>query len=92
MDYRFTDIHDRLDTLESSPGGTNGYSNTYTDSTAWVVVHNLNSYEIVVNCFEGTGVGAKKVSPNDVNVDSLNQVTIDWGGELVGGRATIVAL
>jgi hypothetical protein len=92
MDYRFTDIYDRLDTLESTPV-TNGYSGTFLDSTSsWVIEHNLSSYQLVVNCFDGAGAGAEKIVPSSVTMDSNNQVTIDWGGTEVNGRVTVVAL
>lgn len=92
MDYRFESVYDRLTTLESTPG-TLGFSETF-DSTAstWVVVHNLDSYELIAQCWDGSGVDANRIVPADINADSNNQITIDWGGVNVGGRCTIVSL
>jgi len=93
MDYRFEDVYNRLTTLEAGGGGgTNGYTEEVTTpATEWVITHNLETYGIMVQCWDGIEEGADKIMPANINIDSTSQITIDWGAEEVSGRVAIVA-
>jgi len=68
------------------------YNNTYSSATSWVIAHSLDSYEIIVQCWEGTGAAATVVIPDSITADSVNQVTISFGSDTVAGRCCVVKI
>jgi len=94
MDYRFEDVYSRLTSLEAGGGGggTNGYTEVFaTAATEWVVSHNLGTFGLMVQCWDGEGAGAEKIMPASIIEDTTAQMTIDWGTEEVSGRVAVVA-
>lgn len=66
------------------------YNHNQTSSSAsWVITHNLNSDSVVVDAIVNEGGNLEKILPQDINVDSVNQITITFSAAR-SGRARIV--
>jgi hypothetical protein len=59
-------------------------------ATSWTVDHNLSTYDIIVQCWNGTGADAEVIVPDQVKANSNDQVYIDFGTDEVSGRVVII--
>ncbi len=83
-------VNDSDETINLSVGG---YSESFdsTSETTWTVLHNLNSFDINIQCFDDDGAGAQQIIPNSITLTDLNTVTIDWG-TVVQGKCIIIRI
>lgn len=66
------------------------YWNSYTASTSWLVNHNLNTLNILVQCWDDLSPPSK-IAPAKIEIVNSNQLIIDWGGtENVSGNVCVI--
>ena len=66
------------------------YNHNQTSSSAsWVINHNLNSDSVVVDVMVNDGGDLEKVLPANVQINTVNQITVTFS-QAWTGRARIV--
>ena len=63
--------------------------NQVSASASWVITHNLNSDSVVVDVMVDNGGNLEKILPQDIRVDTVNQITVTFSSTQTG-RARIV--
>lgn len=83
-------VNDSDETINLSIASV-GYSGSFdsTSETIWTVLHNLNSFDVNIQCFDGDGAGAQQIIPNSITLTNLNTITIDWG-TVVQGKCIVI--
>lgn len=92
MAYSLKGAYDLISGIQASAedlAGIKGYEHDQSVANAtWTVTHNLNSYNLDVNCFDAS---ENLIHPDNIQMTSANQVVITWSGTAVAGTARIQA-
>ncbi len=68
------------------------YVQSYGSSVSWTAEHNIGSFNLLVECYEGNGAGAVRKSPYEVELTDADTVTVKWSGDYsnsIAGRIII---
>jgi len=57
------------------------YVNSYLSNATWVVIHNLSSYNLIIQCWDSS---YNLLTPTSILQDSKNQATITFSGATAG--------
>ncbi len=68
------------------------YVASYGNSVSWTAIHNIGSFNLLIDCYEGNGVGAVRKEPYLLTLTDADTVTVRWSSNLstsIAGRIVI---
>jgi hypothetical protein len=72
-----------------SGSSTPTHSEAFTAASSWTVDHNLDTYDIIVQCWSSHTADAELLIPDSITSTTTNRTIIDWGDKNVSGQVRI---